>query len=87
MIGHDGGDNDLSGDDIIIVVRVNDDTTGVGGDLVRRLLSPGRGRCAEDQFRPVSDNEDCLVMVGSKDSGVYLPCDDFSYLTEDILSG
>ena len=52
---NDGDDNDLSGDDIVIVVRVDDDPASVGGNLVRRLLSPGRGRRAEDQFRPVSD--------------------------------
>ena len=52
---NDGDDNDLSGDDIVIVVRVDDDPASVGGNLVRRLLSPGRGWRAEDQFRPVSD--------------------------------
>ena len=60
---NDGDDNDLSGDDIIIVVRVDDDPASVGGNLVRRLLSPGRGRRAEDQFRPVSDCENVIPIL------------------------
>ena len=73
---NDGDDNDLSGDDIIIVVRVDDDPASVGGNLVRRLLSPGRGRRAEDQLRPVSDRKHVIpilrvgMMADSKDNTV-----------------
>ena len=73
---NDGDDNDLSGDDIVIVVRVDDDPASVGGNLVRRLLSPGRGRRAEDQLRPVSDRELVIpilrvgMMADSKDNTV-----------------
>ena len=73
---NDGDDNDLSGDDIIIVVRVDDAPASVGGNLVRRLLSPGRGRRAEDQLRPVSDRELVIpilrvgMMADSKDNTV-----------------
>ena len=55
-VNDDIDDAHLSSDDIIIVIRVDDDTTSVSSNFVRRLFSPGWRWGAKHQFRSIPDD-------------------------------